>query len=343
MKQINFTAIILIAVLSFSCNKKESTAVDKAMLLTTAPAGFPNIPFPEENKFSVKKWELGKKLFYDKMLSVDYSISCASCHNVAIAFSDDVALSFGVGGVVGRRNSPSLTNVAYQPYYTREGGLETLEKQILVPIQEHDELNFNIVEIAKRMSQNADYVRMSKEAFDRAPDAYVITRAIATFERTLVSGNSAYDKYIYRNSSEHFSDAAMRGMNLFNSTRTKCSSCHSGFNFTNYAFENNGLYNVYKDVGRKRLTNLEDDNGKFKVPTLRNIALTAPYMHDGSLLTLADVIEHYNNGGAGHRNQSGLVKPLKLAERDQKDLIAFLESLTDYEFINKKEFYNEEQ
>lgn len=305
--------------------------------------GFPAIPFPDSNTFTIEKWQLGKKLFYDKMLSIDYSTSCASCHNVAIAFSDNTAMSIGANKLSGRRNAPTLTNVAYQPYYTKEGGLPTLEQQILVPIQEHDELNFNIVEIAKRMSTIPEYVAMSRAVFDRAPDAYVITRALATFERTLVSGNSGYDKYLYQNDTTHFNSSAKRGKELFFSNRTNCGSCHNGFNFTSYAIENNGLYDVYKDVGRERFTGQPGDNGKFKIPTLRNIALTAPYMHDGSLKTLEDVIEHYNSGGKNHPNKSQLIRPLKLAERDKKDLLAFLKTLTDYEFVNKKEFYNEEQ
>lgn len=342
MKRIYIIAVACMAVLAFSCNKKQSTTVTKADALTTAPMGFPDIPFPEENPFTLQKWELGKKLFYDKMLSVDRSVSCASCHNVANAFSDQIALSLGAAQTPGRRNAPTLTNVAYQPYYTREGGLETLEKQILVPIQEHDEFNFNIVLIAERMAAIPAYVQMSKEVFGRQPDAYVITRAIATFERTLVSGNSSYDKFLFSNDSSFMSDAALRGMNLFFSRRTGCSSCHKGFNFTSYGFENNGLYDVYKDIGRQRLTGDQKDNGVFKIPTLRNIALTAPYMHDGSVATLERVIEHYNSGGSDHPNKSGLVRPLLLAGQDKKDLLAFLRSLTDFEFINKKEFYNEE-
>lgn len=315
---------------------------DNTMSLTDAPAGFPSIPFTEDNPFTKEKWELGKQLFYDKMLSIDNTVSCASCHKANLAFSDDIALSIGAANTAGRRNAPSLANVAYHPYYTREGGVPTLEMQILVPIQEHDEFNFNIVDIAERMKERPEYVEQSKKVFDREPDAYVITRAIATFERTLISGNSEYDKYV-NGKSNKMSDAAVRGMQLFFSERANCSSCHGGFNFTDYSFKNNGLYTDYKDIGRERFTKQSSDKALFKVPSLRNIAVTAPYMHDGSISSLQEVITHYNNGGFNHINKSSLVRPLQLTTQEQKDLVAFLESLTDYEFIANQKFYNNDQ
>jgi cytochrome c peroxidase len=284
----------------------------------------------------MRKWELGKKLFYDNVLSVDNSVNCGSCHKVSLAFSDDVSKSLGAGKTVGRRNSPSLANVAYHPYYTREGGVPTLEMQILVPIQEHDEFNFNIVEIAARLKQIPEYVAMSKEIFGREPDPYVITRAIATFERTLISGNSTYDKYLYQGYTGLLTQAEKRGMNLFYSTRTNCGNCHSGFNFTDYSFKNNGLYEVYADNGRERLTGNSADNALFKVPSLRNIALTAPYMHDGSMTTLHDVIEHYNSGGKPHPNKSPMLQPMGLTTSEKEDLIAFLHTLTDAAFASNK-------
>lgn len=330
------TGVLLLLVLFYSCSKTD-TPIDTDKQLTTAPAGFPQIPFTDENPYTRAKWELGKKLFYERALSIDYSISCASCHKVANAFSDNVALSSGAGNAAGVRNSPTLANVAYHPYFTREGGVPTLEMQILVPIQEHNEFNNNIVDIAERLNDMPEYVAMSQNAFGRDPDPYVITRALGIFERTLVSGNSSYDRYM-RGDSAALSEQAKRGMQLFFSKRTNCSSCHSGFNFTNYSFENNGLYEVYYDIGRKRFTGKEEDIARFKVPTLRNIAVTAPYMHDGSIRTLSDVVSHYNTGGAMHKNKSELVKPLGLSRKEQSDLVAFLQSLTDHQFITNKNF-----
>lgn len=311
------------------------------MQLTDAPEGFPEIPFPDENPFTQQKWELGKRLFYEKALSVDYSISCGSCHKAEIAFSDNVAKSLGAAKLAGRQNAPTLANVAYHPYFTRAGGVATLEKQILVPVQEHDEFNFNIVDIADRLNSMPEYVEMSQQVFGRTPDPYIITRAIATFERTIISGNSAYDKFINRGDRRGITDEVLRGRNLFFSKRTNCSSCHADFNFTNYSFQNNGLYKDYADIGRKRLTGKDEDLALFMVPTLRNIALTAPYMHDGSFNNLKEVLEHYNTGGYDHMNKSEQIRPLNLTSQEKKDLIAFLHSLTDMEFVNNKNLYDE--
>ena len=238
-----------------------------------------------------------------------------------MAFSDKVAFSNGVENRVGTRNSPSLANVAYHPYFTREGGVPTLEFQILVPIQEHNEFDFNIVLIAERLPQNPTYVSMAQAAYNREPDAFVITRSLANFERSLLSGQSAYDQYLNIENATDYPAAAVRGMELFFSEQTNCSTCHSGFNFTNYAFENNGLYEEYADAGRFRLTGDEADRALFKVPSLRNIELTAPYMHDGSLTSLEEIIEHYNAGGQNHPHKSTLIQPLNLSEEDKKSLV----------------------
>lgn len=302
------------------------------------PMGFPAISFPEDNAYTKARWELGKKLFYDNVLSIDSSINCGSCHKASFAFSDDVALSDGVKNRPGNRNSPTLANVAYHPYYTREGGVPTLEMQVLVPIQEHNEFAFNIVQAGERLAMDSIYVAMSKKAYNKLPDYYVITRALANFERTLISGNSPFDKYTYEGQEEALSEIEKAGMELFYSTKTNCSSCHKGFNFSNYNFENNGLYENYKDEGRMRLTNKTEDKALFKIPTLRNISITAPYMHDGSMATLSDVVDHYNSGGKQNKNKSKLVKPLGLTEQEKIQLIAFLKSLTDQKFITETRF-----
>jgi cytochrome c peroxidase len=307
--------------------------------LLEIPKGFPVPEFPEDNLFTSERWQLGKRLFFDPILSRDGSVSCASCHAPELGFSDDRALSLGIEGRVGARNAPTLANVAFHPYYTREGGVPTLEMQVLVPIQEHVEFDFNILQIADRMLSDSSYVQQSRVAYDRSPDPFVITRAIACFERSLLSGASRYDKFI-NGDPDALSVEERQGMVLFFSERLSCASCHSGFNFTNYSFENNGLYDEYPDPGRFRLTNVESDRALFKVPTLRNIEVTAPYMHDGALSSLADVIEHYNTGGADHPHKSKLVKPLNLSQKEKNDLVAFLKSLTDDHFINNPKFKN---
>jgi len=322
-----------------SCQKTRETVPLYAPELMETPLGFPEPTAPEGNEFTKARWDLGKKLFFEKGLSVDNSVSCASCHRPELAFSDDKALSLGVENRAGTRNSPTLANLAYHPYFTREGGVPTLEMQILVPIQEHNEFDFNILLIANRLSQDSVYVQMAQEAYDREPDAFVITRALACFERSLLSGYSLYDQFVNHNKAAALTTAQIRGMNLFFSDRTNCATCHSDFNFTNYAFENNGLYEDYEDEGRFKLTGEEVDRALFKVPTLRNIALTAPYMHDGSFGTLEAIIDHYNSGGKNHPHKSELIQPLSLSESEKNDLKKFLISLTDEHFVNNPLFH----
>jgi cytochrome c peroxidase len=281
---------------------------------------------------------LGRQLFYDPVLSADNTRSCASCHAAYLAFSDSTAVSFGIENRPGTRNAPTLANVAYQKKLLREGGVPTLEMQILVPIQEHNEFDFNILLVAERLSRMPDYVAQAEKAYGRAPDAFVITRSIAAFERTMLSGDAPYDQFVFQGKSNALSSSEKRGLDLFQSERLNCSKCHEGFLFTNQEFTNNGLYEVYPDTGRIRLTGQESDRAVFKVPSLRNIALTAPYMHDGSLLTLEAVIDHYQTGGKPHPNKSPLLKPFVLAPQERADLLAFLGSLTDQKFITNPEF-----
>lgn len=324
-----------------SCQKDPLVQLGSNKLMSI-PAGFPTINFPEGNEFTQERWQLGKKLFFDPILSNTYSKSCASCHLPQFAFSDTTAFSLGENNLRGRSNAPSLTNIGYHPYFTRAGGVPTLEMQILVPIQEHDEFNSNIVDLAERLKKVPAYVEQAQTAYGREPDPYVITRAIANFERSFISGNSKYDQFEFQGRSKVLGENEKRGKELFFGAKANCGSCHSGFNFTNYEFENNGLYASYADSGRMRLTKLEGDRARFKVPSLRNVEVTAPYMHDGSLRTLEQVVAHYNSGGKNHKNKnSSLIKPLGLSSEEQKDLIAFLKTLTDYDFITNKIYQNE--
>lgn len=331
---VTFWVIFLVA-----C-RKEAQPTDETTPepLLAVPEGFPPPEFPADNQLTPARFALGKKLFFDPLMSLDSTISCASCHDPAHAFSDTLALSPGAGGAAGVRNAPTLGNLVYHPYFTREGGLPTLEMQVLVPIQEHNEFNFNILRIIDRLKNDPAYVRMSTEAYGRGPDAFVVTRSIACFERTLISGNSRYDQYQFQGKFNALSAAERRGMVLFFSDRTSCSQCHAGFNFSNYAFENNGLYEVYQDPGRYRLTLDSNDLARFKVPSLRNVGLTAPYMHNGSIPSLEKVVEHYNAGGKSHPHQSPLVRPLHLTDQEQSDLVHFLESLTDDSFARNPKF-----
>jgi len=302
------------------------------------PLGFEYPKIPETNQLSQERVDLGRMLFYDPVLSSDSSISCANCHNQSLAFADDEVISPGVENRLAMRNAPTLTNIVYNPTLLFDGYLPTLEMQILVPVQEHAEFDFNIVELARRLQKNPTYVKMAFEAYGRQPDPFVITRAISSFERTLVSGNSKFDQEVYQNK-KVMNRSEKRGMSLF-FNELHCAKCHTGFNFTNYETLNNGLVSVYADSGRARATFLQEDVATFKVPTLRNIELTAPYMHDGSLSDLEAVIDHYASGGAEHKNKSELIVPFNISKRQKKDLIAFLKTLTDKSFINNPEFGN---
>ena len=323
----------------YSCSK----SVESELTLNeiTTPYWFPEIDYPEDNTFTNERWELGKKLFYSKALSRDETISCAHCHNQNLAFSDGKKVSDGVDGLLGNRNAPTLSNVAYHPYFTREGGVPTLEMQIAVPVQEHNEFDFNMVELAERLKLDSELNDLAFIAYDREMDPFVITRAIATFERSLISGNSPFDQYYYKGDISKMSTSALRGKDLFFG-EAKCSQCHSGFDFTTYDFENNGLYLEYEDSGRFRLTELEGDIARFKIPTLRNVEFTGPYMHDGSINTLYEVVNHYSEGINDHFNKNSELQNLYLSENQKYDLVNFLKSLSDKEFINDPKFKKNE-
>lgn len=324
--------IIVFLVVGFKVVSKD----EKSRSLNQTPVGFPPMEYPEGNEFTIDRWKLGKKLFNDPILSIDQSISCGSCHHPHLAFSDSVALSPGVFNRDGVRNAPSLANIGYHPYFLREGGVPTLEMQVLVPIQEHNEFNHNIVEIAKLLNEDSSYVTMSLAAYNRKPDPFVITRALANYERTFISGNSRYDQYAFQGKKKALTPTEQNGMKLFFSDRLKCGSCHGGFNFTNYSIENNGALANYSDLGRFRFSKDSADLAKFKVPSLRNVGLTAPYMHNGQITSLEEVIEQYNSGGTNHPQKSKLIQPLNLTEKEKNELLSFLRALTDYDFISNQ-------
>jgi len=303
-----------------------------------APAWFPAMKIPADNQLTEARIKLGRKLFYEPLLSSDSTVSCATCHLQDKAFSDGLQVSEGVANVLGTRNAPMLANIGYAPYFFHDGGVETLELQSQAPIFSPKEMNFTIAGFLERIANDQDYHQLFDDAYKRKPDAFGISRAIASFERTLISGNSRFDRYQYQGDNNALSEQELRGKDVFFSSETQCAECHQPPLFTNFLFENIGLYETYADSGRERITGEEMDEGKFKVPTIRNIALTAPYMHDGSLETLEEVVTHFSNGGVGHPNQSTLVVPLFLSEQQQEDLVAFLRTLTDQSFISDPSF-----
>lgn len=291
------------------------------------PQGFPDMVFPEENDLTLERVALGEKLFFDVLLSKDSSISCASCHNPTLAFADTLRISPGIHKKNGFRNAPSILNVGYFNSFMLDGGVPTLEIQVVHPLTDTNEMGFGINEVVERLSRIEFYLQQSKKAYGRDLDAYVITRALSAFERTLISGDSKYDRYV-QGDRNALDEREIRGMKLFFSERLNCSSCHGGFLFSFQKFENNGSKTDYTgDKGRERITHSSADIGKFKVPSLRNVSKTFPYMHDGSYRSLEEVIENYDKGGSSHINQSDLIRPLYLTEKEKNDLLIFLKVL----------------
>lgn len=304
------------------------------------PAWFPDVPRPEGDAYVItkKRFELGRKLFYDPILSRNNTKSCGSCHLASLALSDSVRFSVGLYGDTMMRNSPPLFNLAYATSMFKDGGSTTLEHQVLGPLDNVKEFDLIMPELLERIKVHPEYPQLIKDAYGREVDAFSITRAIAAFERAMISGNSPFDRYYYQGDQNAISASAKRGWTLFNDSKTQCVTCHSGFNFTNFTFENTGTHITYQDSGRAGITLNSSDHGKFKVPSLRNVEVTGPYMFDGQFKTLDEVLDHYAAGGKGHWNQSGLITGFSMTPQEKSDLKAFLLSLTDTEFLNNPDF-----
>jgi cytochrome c peroxidase len=329
------------------------------------PPGFPKPPIPPDNPMSTAKVQLGCRLFFDTRLSTNGVYACASCHRPELAFSDGRVTAVGTTGEPVRRNAMSLTNVAYNASYTwASRNIVTLEAQMERPLFGTHPLEMGLARNDKTVSEvlaNAEDAREFHAAFpgEQAPISVAnAIKAIAAYERTLISGRSAFDRYVFDDVRDALSANARRGMAIFYSERGGCGNCHSGLNFSGSIvhqqakaaalFANTGLYNIdgsgaypASDTGLLEESNAPSDMGKFRVPTLRNIALTAPYMHDGSIATLTAVVEHYSRGGkqssltptVTNKLKDPKIKPLLLTSGERDDLVAFLESLTDTEFV----------
>lgn len=321
----------LLLFLFFSSCKKDPSIEDigNAVITLKVPKGFPYPVIPSDNKPTQNRIDLGEKLFFDPILSRDSSISCSSCHLPDKKFTDGLQFSNGINGNHTVRNSMSILNASYQPSMFWDGGVPTLEQQVIAPIENPLEMDFDVNLVVKRINDNPEYVSLFQKAYNRPPSVYALTRAIACYERTLFTGKSRYDDYLYYNNAQALNASEINGMNTFFGEKGECFHCHGEYNFTDYSFKNNGLYLFYADSGRAHITLLNSDVGKFKVPSLRNIERTAPYMHDGSIATLEEVVEHYNSGGKSHPNKSGLILPLNLTVQEKQDLVNFLKSLTD--------------
>lgn len=282
---------------------------------------------PADNPLTLAKVDLGRRLFNDPSISLDSTISCASCHKKDLAFADTLSITPGIHGLTGDRNPPSLLNAAYLQSINKDGGVAKLDIQALVPIEDENEMGISIVKLIDRLQADPDYSRQFTAAYGTDVNGYNIPRALASYVRTLISFDSPYDAYTNGDISA-LSQSAIKGKALFFSDRLNCASCHSGNLLTNQSFQNNGLYNNYSDLGRALITLDSADVGKFRVPSLRNVALTAPYMHDGSLNSLQEVLDHYQHNLSGHTNQSPQLRSFELDDDEVQDMMAFLESLT---------------
>ncbi len=302
----------------------------------TEPAVHPGglaIPVPESNPSTPAKIELGKLLYFDPRLSVDHTISCASCHDPNKGWSNGEPTATGVAGKKGGRNSPTVINTALQKFQFWDGRAGTLEEQALGPMQNPIEMNMSLDLVVERLNASPEYVRRFEEVFGARPTAETAAMAIAAFERTIVSLNAPYDRWMGGDKTA-MSASAARGKELFFG-KAHCSACHVGVNFTDNAFHNLGVgMNVPQpDPGRAAISKLEGDTGAFKTPTLREIARSAPYMHDGSLATLEAVVEHYNKGGTPNDYLDEEIFPLDLSAGEQADLVTFLkEGLSSDEY-----------
>jgi len=303
-----------------------------------APLGLPPVPIPADNPPTADTIALGRKLFYDPRLSKNNTVSCASCHNPNLAFTDSLKLAMGIGGMIGKRNAPTLLNAAYSPLQFWDGRAPSLEAQSADPIANPLEMNqthdVSVAKIQRDPVYNAEFA----QAF--GPGAITLTiieKSLASFERTLLSGNSPFDQYEYGGNKQALSPDATRGLALFaDPKRGNCVVCHTINKnyalFTDGKFHNTGAgvngEGDFTDLGRFGETAKQTEKGEFKTPTLRNVALTAPYMHDGSLKTLKDVVDFYAGGGNSNPYLDKEIKPLALDAQDRADLVAFLESLT---------------
>ena len=288
-----------------------------------------SIPAPSSNLHYKAKVELGKQLYFDGRLSKSSAISCAFCHNPGTGFADPRQTSIGIDGGVGGRQSPTVYNTAFNHVQFWDGRARSLEEQAIGPIQNPIEMGETHEHVVSKLSKIKGYQQQFRAVFGTEVNLQGIAEAIAAYERTDISTNSAFDKYV-AGDVKAMDESAVRGLALFKG-KARCILCHNGSNFTDNQFHNLGVPQVgplKEDLGRYNVTKAEKDKAAFKTPTLRSIVETAPYMHDGALKTLEEVVDFLNVGGGANPNLSTLVNPLNLTSEEKADLVAFLKALT---------------
>jgi cytochrome c peroxidase len=272
--------------------------------------------------------QLGRSLFFDPILSADNTVACASCHQPEHGFSSGEAKPRGIKGQQTTRKAPSLFNRAYGSSFFWDGRETTLEAQALRPIEHPAELGSKVAEVVKRLQGHKDYKARFEEAYEGGVTAVNLGKALASFERVLLRGDSAIDRFRRKGDVAALRAEQRHGLWLYES-KARCWRCHSGANFTDEQFHNTGVSWAKEplDLGRFAITKRDADRGKFKTPTLRGVVLTGPYMHDGNLKTLEDVVEFYNSGGGANPHRDPILEPLGLTKEDLRDLVAFLKAL----------------
>jgi cytochrome c peroxidase len=302
------------------------------------PLGLPPLPVPKSNPISVEKVALGRSLFYDRRLSSDNTVACSTCHNPLLGFTDGAMHSTGVAGKTGKRNAISILNAAYDPVQFWDGRAPSLEAQVGTPMEDPNEMNQPHAITVAKLEKDPSVQKQFDAAFGPGPITIgKIQQALASFERMLISGNSAFDRYQFGDDKTALSPAAIRGLAIFeDKDRGNCATCHTINShyalFTDGKFHNTGEgvdeEGNLTDAGRYAETKADADRGAFKTPSLRNVAESAPYMHDGKLKTLEDVVQFYSGGGNSNPYLDKDMKPIHLSARDRSDLVEFLKSLS---------------
>jgi cytochrome c peroxidase len=339
---------LFIALLCIADTEKNNFILD----FLTIPAYFPKMPTSVQNPITLEGIELGRKLFYDKTLSANGDLSCASCHQQAKGFTDNIALSnIGFSKKKLARNAPSLANIAWAKNLFWDGGANNLESLSVTPLTSIDEMRKDLHILKTELQANLDYVQRFKNAFPNNPEISTqnILRALAQFERTIISANSKYDKYLSKENNIQLEEIELQGLKII---RQKCTPCHDTELFTDNNFHNNGLdtddyfASEFIRKGRGRITENKADVGKYRTPSLRNLLFTAPYMHDGRFLSIEEVLNHYSKGVKysktldnkliAKNRQLGII----LSEGEKKAIITFLNTLNDYELQKNTKLSN---
>ncbi|MEY3342372.1 MAG: hypothetical protein RL090_56 [Bacteroidota bacterium] len=333
--------IMVLSMVGIGCGDKEQEVPQVPGPITfEIPPGFPAPVYDfNNNEVNRKRFELGRKLFYDPILSRDNTISCGSCHQQEGAFAHiDHRVSHGIDNLNGNRNSPALFNLAWHNSFFWDGGVNHIEVQPISPIQNPVEMDETLANVVQKLQSSSTYRTLFRDAYGSdSITSQMMLKAMSQFMALLISADSKYDKYIRGESGGTLTAQELSGLNLF---RQKCGSCHVEPLFTDLTFRNNGLDSVFvDDPGRALITQSPADSGKFKVPSLRNIELSFPYMHDGSINTLDKVLNHYSTGVKNSTTLDPILNGgIQLTTQEKADIISFLRTLTDHKFVTNKEF-----